>query len=172
MNNRFKPIAAAAGLALLCSSGAALAAGSNNAFLKNAIRGDIAETKAGELAQQKSENADVKSFGQMLTTDHHQHMVEASSLAQSKNVEVPTQPNQEQKAEYDKLSKLSGKAFDEAFLKGMVADHKKEIAKYEKEAQSGDADVAAFAKKTLPVLKTHLQTAEAALAKIGQQTAQ
>lgn len=167
MQIRLKPLTAFVGLALLCSS-AALAAENHSTFLKNTIRGDIAETKVGQLAQQKSENADVKTFGQTLVTDHSQHLTEASTLAISKKVEVPNQPSKEQKAEYDKLSNLSGKAFDQEFLTGMVADHKKEIAKYEKEAQSSDPDIAAFAKKTLPVLKQHLQTAEAALAKVGQ----
>jgi putative membrane protein len=172
MNIRLKPIIAISGLALLCGSAALAAEKTGGAFLKNAIRGDIAETKVGELAQQKSENADVKAFGQTLVTDHGQHLTEASTLAKSMNVEVPNQPNKEQRAEYDKLSKLSGKAFDEEFLTGMVADHKKEIAKFEKESQSSDPQVAAFAKKTLPVLQKHLETAQAALAKVGQQSTQ
>src|SRR3954462_13382593 len=53
--------ALAIGVLLVGSSGVALAAASNgSSFLKQAIRGDIAETKIGELAQQKSTNPDVK----------------------------------------------------------------------------------------------------------------
>jgi putative membrane protein len=157
-----------AALAFFCSSSAAFAAGKSSAFLKQAARGDLAETKVGQLAQQKAENADVKAFGQTLVTDHGQHLTEVSNLAKSMNVEMPSQPNQEQKAEYEKLSKLSGKAFDQQFVAGMIEDHQKEIAKYEKEAQSGDPEVAALAKKTLPVLKQHLETAQTLQAKVGQ----
>ena len=41
----------------------------------------------------------------------------------------------------------------------MVTDHKKDIAKYEKEAKS-KSPLADFAKETLPTLQHHLQTAE------------
>ena len=60
---------------------------------------------------------------------------------------------------YDRLSKLSGGQFDEQFVKAMVTDHKKDIAKYEKEAKS-KSPLADFAKETLPTLEHHLQTAE------------
>jgi len=40
-----------------------------------------------------------------------------------------------------------------------VADHKKDIKEFEKQAKGSD-DVASFAKDTLPTLKKHLQTAQ------------
>ena len=42
----------------------------------------------------------------------------------------------------------------------MIDDHKKDIAKYEKQASSGDPQTAALAKDTLPTLRKHLETAE------------
>jgi putative membrane protein len=168
MSNRAKSLATVAALTLLCSGAAVAAENGSGAFLKKAVRGDIAETKVGELVQQKSENADVKSFGQMLVTDHGQHLTEVSNLAKSMNVQVPTQPDRKQREVYDKLSKLSGKAFDQQFVADMVEDHKKDIAEYKKEAASGDAEVAALAKKTLPVLQKHLETAEALEKEVGQ----
>jgi hypothetical protein len=41
----------------------------------------------------------------------------------------------------------------------MVADHKKDIKAYEKEAKKNDA-AGAYAKETLPTLKKHLETAQ------------
>jgi putative membrane protein len=43
----------------------------------------------------------------------------------------------------------------------MIEDHTKDISKYEKQASSGDAQTAALAKKTLPTLRKHLETANA-----------
>ena len=60
---------------------------------------------------------------------------------------------------YDRLSKFSGAQFDQQFVKAMVTDHKKNIAKSEKEAKS-KSPLADFAKETLPTLEHHLQTAE------------
>jgi len=166
MPSTWKATCAATGLVLLWGGGA-LAAEDHNAFLTDAIRGDMAETNAGELAQKKSKDEDVKDFGEMLVVDHHKHKIQASSLAVNKKATVPDEPSAEQKAEHDKLSSLSDEDFDHEFLTAMVADHKKEIEKYEQQTQSDDADIASFAKETLPVLRKHLETAEAALAKAG-----
>jgi putative membrane protein len=172
MAMNLKSVSGLAGFVLLCGSVPVLAAGSSSNFLKEAIRGDIAETKIGELAQKKSENPDVKALGQELTTDHGQHLTEVEALAKSMNVTVPTKPKSEATEEYNKLSKLSGKTFDQEFASYMVKDHKEDIAKYQKESESGDAQVAALAKKTLPVLQKHLEAAQSLQSKVGQQTSQ
>ena len=65
----------------------------------------------------------------------------------------------EQKATYNKLSKLSGRQFDREFAQHMVKDHKKDITEFERESKKS-GDVANFAQDTLPVLKKHLQIAE------------
>lgn len=162
--------AALAGALLLGAGGSAFAAASaGSSFLRQAIRGDIAETEIGQLAQQKSTDADVKSFGQELVNDHSQSKTEATSLAQSMKVTVPTTAPRMAQTEYRKLSKLSGPAFDKAFLGYMVKDHQADIAKYQKEAQANDGQVSALAQKTLPVLQKHLQTAQSLESKLGQQ---
>jgi len=131
----------------------------DQSFLKEAIEGDMAEVKMGELAQQKGQSQDVKQFGQMLQDDHGKHLQQAQQQAQQMGVTPPTQPNAKQKAMYDHMSKLSGAQFDKAFAQGMVKDHKQDIAKYQKEAKS-KGPLAQFAQQTLPVLQKHLQTAQ------------
>jgi putative membrane protein len=42
----------------------------------------------------------------------------------------------------------------------MVDDHKEDIGHFEKAAKFKDAEVSAFANKTLPVLRKHLEEAE------------
>jgi len=128
-------------------------------FLKEAIEGDLAEVKMGELAQQKGQSDDVKQFGQMLQQDHGKHLQQAQQLAQQGGVTTPAQPTASQKKSYDKLSKMSGNQFDRQFARDMVADHKKDIAKYEKEAK-GKSSLAQFAQQTVPVLQKHLQMAQ------------
>jgi putative membrane protein len=128
-------------------------------FLKEAIQADMAEVQVGQLAQQKGQSEDVKQFGQMLQQDHSQNLQQAQQLAQQHDVTAPAEPNAEQKKMYDKLSKLSGQQFDRQFAKDMVADHKKDIAKFQKEAK-GSGPFAQFAQQTVPVLQKHLQTAQ------------
>ena len=57
--------------ALLGSIVAASAADkADQKFMENAIEGNLAEIQMGQLAQQKGQSEDVKSYGQMLVTDH------------------------------------------------------------------------------------------------------
>jgi putative membrane protein len=128
-------------------------------FVKEAIEADLAEVQVGQLAQQKGQSQQAKQFGQALQQDHSQNLQQAQQLAQQLGVTAPTQPNAQQKKMYEKLSKLSGPKFDQQFAKDMVADHKKDVAKFQKEGK-GQGAVAQFAQQTTPVLQKHLQMAQ------------
>ncbi len=148
----------AAGLALLSS---AALADPPEKFVKEAIQGNIAEVKMGELAQKNGGSAEVKSFGKMLETDHAKARDKTIGLAKELKVTPPTEPAADAKAAYDKLAKLNGAAFDKEFAAHMVKDHKKDIAAYEDEAKEKNGEVSKYAADTLPTLKKHLQSAEA-----------
>jgi len=128
-------------------------------FLKEAIEGNLAEVQMGELAQKNGKSDQVRSFGQMLQKDHSDANQKATAAANQMGVSPPKEPNSKQKALYDRLSKLSGDRFDREFAKEMVADHKKDIKDFEKEANKSDA-AGAFAKQTLPTLHKHLEAAQ------------
>jgi len=134
-------------------------------FLQHVIEGNLAEIQLGKLAQEKSMDDGIRAFGDMLATDHSAGNEKAMQVATSLGVNTPTEPNKTQKATYDKLSKLSGSAFDRQFAKMMVDDHKKDIREFEKESKSSNAQVAQFAKDTLPTLREHLEAAQS-LAKV------
>jgi len=121
-------------------------------FLKEAIEGNLAEVQMGQLAQKNGKSDGVRSFGQMLQKDHSEANQKATAAANQMGVSPPSEPNSKQKAMYEKISKLSGDSFDRAFAKEMVADHKKDIKEYEKEAKKNDA-AGAYAKETLPTLQ-------------------
>jgi putative membrane protein len=139
--------------------GASSWAADPSTFLQDAIAGSMAEVQLGQLAQQNGSSADVKSFGQTLVTDHSKAMEEASALAQSMSVQVPTEPTPEAQQEYQKLQVLKGAEFDKEFAEHMVSDHEKDIKKFEEQAQ-GDDQAAQFANATLPTLQTHLDMAK------------
>jgi uncharacterized protein DUF4142 len=57
----------------------------------------------------------------------------------------------------DRLSAMSGTAFDVAYMQHMVQDHKKTVTDFQKQAQSGsDPALKAFAQKYLPIIQQHL----------------
>jgi putative membrane protein len=129
-------------------------------FLTDAVRGDVAEVKMGELAQQKGQSEGVREFGQMLVEDHSSALQKTAELAKDLNVIPPAQPSAEQMQKHDALARLSGEEFDRQFAAEMVKGHQEEIAKYERQAQSGDSKVAKLAEDLLPTLEEHLEVAQ------------
>ena len=118
------------------------------------------EVQLGQTAQQKASSAAVKELGKKIEQDHTQAGTELAALAKAKNVPLPADAGGE-KAMMDKMSSLSGTAFDKAYTKAMVRDHKKDVKEFEREAANGiDSDVKAFAAKMLPILREHLRMAE------------
>jgi putative membrane protein len=129
-------------------------------FIKNAAEAGTTEVELGRLGADKAAGSDVKQFAQHMVDDHSKNNTELTSLASSKNVDIAAVTDKARKSA-DKLSDKSGVDFDKAFMKKMVADHKKVVREFESEAKNGkDPDVKAFAEKTLPTLRQHLQEAE------------
>ena len=148
------------GATIFAGATALAASKADEGFLKDAIQGNLAEVQMGELAQQKGQSDAVKSYGQMLVTDHSANNEKAKQLAGQVGVTPPSEPSAKQKADYDELGKLSGAAFDRKFTKMMVMDHKKDIAEFKREAAKKSDSVAQFASDTLPVLQKHLDAAK------------
>ncbi|SEL06203.1 putative membrane protein [Roseateles sp. YR242] len=132
------------------------------AFLKQAAENGHAEVEGSKLALQKSSNADVKTFAQQMVDDHTKAGDELAALAASKGVEVSKDPSVLQKGKLKMLGARDGASFDRHYAESVgVAAHKDTIKLFEKAAkESDDADVKAFAAKTLPTLQHHLQTAQ------------
>lgn len=141
------------------AAGQAKANKADQAFLTDAVQGDLAEVKMGELAQQKGQNDSVKKFGETLAQDHGGHLKKLQTLAQQMAVTPPDAPSAKQKADFEKMSKLSGAQFDREFAKHMVDDHKKDIAKYQAQAKKS-GPLADLARETVPVLQKHLEMAQ------------
>ncbi len=133
----------------------------DHTFMTKAAEGGLAEVQLGQLAQQNGQSQAVKDFGKRMVTDHSKANDQLKEVAQQENVTLPTSPSSHDQAEYNKLSKMQGDAFDKAYAKMMVSDHKKDIAEFEHEASSGNnAEVKGFASQTLPTLQEHLKLAE------------
>jgi putative membrane protein len=139
----------------------------DRAFVLEAGPGGLAEVELGKLAAQKGQSADVKRFGQRMVSDHSKANAELKKLAASKGITLPAEMNAEQKAERDKLAKLSGPEFDREYMALMVEDHDKDVAAFEEEAKDGsDPDIKSFAAKTLPTLQEHQRMSKEIKAKL------
>jgi putative membrane protein len=127
-------------------------------FMKNAAEAGNAEVESSKLAVDKSSSADVKAFAQQMVDDHTKAGDELKALAQQKGVKVSDKPSIAQTAKIELLKPTSGASFDRHYASTFgVTAHQDTVALFRKEAQNGkDADVKAWATKTLPTLEHHL----------------
>jgi len=103
----------------------------------------------------------VKKFGQRMVDDHSKANDELKTLAQQKNIPLPSGLDSKAKALQARLEKLSGAQFDRAYMQAMLADHRMDVSAFKKESTSGqDPDVKSWASKTLPTLEEHLKMAQ------------
>jgi putative membrane protein len=142
-------------------------AAADKAFVMKAAQGGMAEVELGRLAADKASSPDVKQFGQRMVDDHGKANDELKSLASGKNITLPTELDAKHKATEQRLSKLSGAAFDKAYMADMVADHNTDVAEFAREAKTAhDADLKSWAAKTLPTLQEHQRMAKDVAGKV------
>jgi putative membrane protein len=136
-------------------------------FVSDAGMDGLFEVQAGNLALQKAESADVKSFAQRMVTDHGAANAELAQLATTKGLVLPTELGGPMKDAYEHLNGLSGTELDKAYMQHMVEGHNKDVAEFEKVSTTGgDSDLKAWAGKTLPTLQQHQQMAKDISAKL------
>jgi putative membrane protein len=141
-------------------------------FAKEAAQGGMAEVKLGQLAQEKGSNDSVKSFGKRMVDDHSKAGEKLKEVASRESITLPSELSAKDQATYDRLSKLSGAAFDRAYARDMVKDHEGDIAAFQKEANAGkNVSLKSFASETLPTLQDHLKQAKEMNKTVGGTTA-
>jgi len=161
------------GAVLVMSTGSALAdkpaaAGPDQRFVVNTARVGIAEVELGKMATEKAVSSDVKSFGQRMVNEHGKAGDELKALAQNKGITVPTEMDAKHKALRDRLLKMSGESFDHAYIAAMLSGHREALAAFRAESRAGkDADIKAWATKTMPTISEHLKLAQSTNKAVG-----
>lgn len=129
-------------------------------FVMEAAMGGMAEVELGRLATQKGTSDAIKTFGQKMVDDHSAANSELTTLASGKGITLPTALDAKHKAMMNRLSRLSGAAFDRAYARDMLNDHIQDVAAFKRQSRMArDADIKAFASSKLPTLEEHLSMA-------------
>jgi putative membrane protein len=148
---------AASGIAIYADN----LAPADSMFVRKAAEGGMAEVKLGQLAKEKGFNPAVKNFGDRMVRDHSKAGDQLKLIASKKGVTLRDSMNAKDKALYDRLSRLSGEAFDKAYMQAMIEDHQQDVSDFRQESQSAkDPDVRQFASTALPTLEEHLRLAQ------------
>jgi len=131
-----------------------------NVFVQSAAQVGLTEIEAAKAALARSQDPGVRSFAQRMVKDHGNTNVELATLASAQGIAVPTKPDAEHQAMLDDITSKTGAEFDRKYSEHMYRGHTKAVALFEAAANSPDAQVAGFAKKTLPTLREHQKLAE------------
>lgn len=137
-------------------------------FVEEASAKGIAEIETGKLALEKGVSAEVKEFAQSMVDDHTAANKELSALAAKKELEVSSDAELINQAKA-LILKLRGEgSFDKAYMNNQVMAHKQTIELFQMASNAEDAEIASFARQTLPKLEHHLQMAEQINAKLPE----
>lgn len=130
-------------------------------FIKHEAAAGTALVKIAGFGVKKTERADIKSFAEMLVSDHSKANEELAALAVKKGVELSAVIDPKHAETFQKLEKYNGTEFDKEFLSEIVSSHKKCVSNFEEASKEAkDSDLKMWADKMLPSLKTHLEKAK------------
>src|SRR5262245_44809114 len=92
------------------------------AFAKQVASANAFQIQSSELAQERAQSSEVKSFAAKMMTEHAKIGEDFKAVLQTANVLLPApeQPDAELRAEFSKLQEVQGSAFDRAYLSAQL----------------------------------------------------
>ena len=137
-------------------------------FVLKASESNMAEVALGNLALKNAENPKVREFAMHMIEDHTKSGEELTNIAKKNGLQVASELNKEHKNTTAKLSNIKGAEFDRQYMDGQVKSHQEAIKLFKSQAKGGqNADVRAFAEKSLPTIEKHLKMAQAVAAQVS-----
>jgi putative membrane protein len=134
-------------------------------FARMAAMSDMFEIESSRLAEQRSQNAQVKQFAQHMIRDHQKTTTELKGmLPQLQGVsasQMPTSLDQQHQALLQQLQQAQGAQLDRVYAQQQVQAHQQAVDLFGNYARAGDnAQLKQWASQTLPALQQHLQQAQ------------
>jgi putative membrane protein len=124
-------------------------------FMTTVAQGSMAEVKLGKLALEKATSPDVKQVAQTIVDDHTKANASLMEVAQSERVALPKEIDRTHQEAYAHLEKLSGAAFDKAYIAGQVKDHHMTVALFKKHEATKNGPLKDFITEYLPKIEEH-----------------
>lgn len=130
-------------------------------FVKKAMQDNLAQVQLGELTLKNSSNDQVKQFARKMIEDHTKLNEQMRPVGQQLGVEIPTDVSKKDKSLIGKMQGLTGPAYDQAYLKDVVKDHKQGLSEFKLEVSNGlDVGVKNVALQGSKTIQDHLQMAQ------------
>ena len=108
--------------------------GADRSFIMEAEKDRIQDRYLGRMAEEKSQNNDVRAFGRLLSLDSNAALQQLVGLMEKYGISQPKGLPEARKDAFKEIKGLSGPAFDRKFLDLMVQDHEKAIGDFQYQA--------------------------------------
>ncbi|HEY2784634.1 MAG TPA: DUF4142 domain-containing protein [Fimbriiglobus sp.] len=133
----------------------------NKTFVEKAAGGGMAEVEMAKAAQTQAQNAAVKKFADRMVKDHTAINEELKTIAAGIPVTVPERLSDKCRDEIAAMQKLTGAAFDKAYMEQQVKAHQEAVDCFKKAGKEvSNMRLKEFIIKTLPTLEDHLKRAK------------
>ena len=144
------------------AQGTKQATSGEHSLAETAAHNSAAEVALGSLAVERANNYRVEHFGEMMHMHHGSALLELMRLAQdNESLSLPVMPTEEQSQEIQRLQKLSGEEFEEAYFEHQVQAHQRAVKVFEQGAEAAETEkLRQFFQTGLPIMRTHLQMAQ------------
>jgi putative membrane protein len=130
-------------------------------FLTTAAIGGMMEVEAANAAASQSKNQKVKEFALLMLKDHGKANQEVAMLAKKFAIAIPKTLPEDQMMHLKGLQSVNDHKFDQQYITMMLSDHAKTVKLFAAGENLTNADLKAFAAKTLPIIQSHYDKAVA-----------
>ena len=169
------PIAAAVAALFLLGANAQAQSPSDAQIASIVVTANQVDIDAGKLAESKGSNAQVKAFGKQMVTDHSGVNKQAVALVTKLKVTPEDNPTSQSlksggAENVKKLEKLSGAAFDRAYVDHEVAYHQQVLDAIDKTLvpSAQNAQLKSLLVSVRPAFVAHLEHAKGLQSALGQ----
>lgn len=140
----------------------------DNQFIREVAADNMLEVRLAQLAESKGQSSAVKQLAARIAADHKRLQDEWSAMASRTGQPFKPGMGKNHKAKVDQLQKLSGRAFDRAYMTMVVRNHKDYIDYFEKEGRSvHSTQVRELVNRDLPTLRSDFNQAKQVGAQVG-----
>ena len=138
-------------------------------FVRNAAEASMSQVDIGKVAEQRSQNPEVKKFAQMMVEEHSKLTEQLKQLGMSENVNLPTSVTRDDANAHRSLAAMNGPTFDRQYLGRVNSELHRQLGEFERGASLGTKPALKdYAQRTQPTLQAEIQQVKQLLTRVGR----
>lgn len=146
----------------------------DTSYIREAVRGNFTEVALGRLAESRASDSAVKDFGKKMVSDHDAMNQQWGQLAASYKLRIMNpgpDMGEAGKDAVDRLGKLKGSEFDQAYMNEMIQEHQQALDLLQRARNSAqDRQIRRVAETSATTVSEHLTLAQQVGSRVGVAT--